>query len=111
MNGQKKLSRRIRRIAESLDWTVMEYGDGTVEFRQSSPAGEDFSFTVSIEKAESEIYSYYSFFDADEHIEMWVKARSNGVSGIPSIRTLVEDADAIEEMLEALAEAVIKRKK
>ena len=38
---------------------------------------------------------------------MWVQAKASGsTSGIPSIRELVEDASAIQEMLDKLADAV-----
>ena len=101
---------KIRDIAEKLDWTVTEYEDGTAEFSQFSPAGEDFSFTVRIDNAAKEIYDYYDDFDVDDHIEMWVKAKENGVAGVPSIRRLVEDAEDISEMLKTLAGAVDDRK-
>ena len=103
------LNPKIREIAENLEWTVREYDDGTVEFEKYSPAGEDFIFTVNTENAESEIYDYYDNFDVDDHIEMWVKAKENGVAGVPAIRRLVEDAEAISEMLKELAGAVDTR--
>jgi len=37
---------------------------------------------------------------------MWVEAKHNGREGIPSIRELVEDADEIDKMLDALADAL-----
>lgn len=101
------LNPKIREAAERLEWNVTEYEDGTVEFQQYSPAGEDFSFTVNAENAAKEIYEYYDDFDVDDHIEMWVEAKKNGVAGVPSIRRLVEDAEEISEMLEALAGAVM----
>lgn len=97
---------KIRKIAESLEWYVREYDDGTTEFEKYSPAGEDFIFTVNTENAESEIRDCYDDFDVDEHIEMWVEAKKNGVVGVPSVRRLVEDAEAIAEMLKELARAV-----
>lgn len=101
------LNPKIIEAAEKLDWTVKEYQDGTAEFSQYSPAGEDFSFTVNTENAAQEIYEYYDNFDVDDHIEMWVEAKQNGVAGVPSIRRLVEDAEAISEMLKTLAGAVM----
>lgn len=101
------LNPKIIEAAEKLDWTVREYEDGTAEFSQYSPAGEDFSFTVNTENAAQEIYEYYDNFDVDDHIEMWVEAKQNGVAGVPSIRRLVEDAEAISEMLKTLAGAVM----
>ena len=97
----------IKKIAERLGWRVDEYDDGTVEFSQCSPAGEDFSFTVNAEEAAKEIYEYYNGFDVDEHIEMWIEARENGAHGVPSTRRLVEDAEDIFEMLKELACAVM----
>ena len=101
------LNPKIIEAAEKLDWTVKEHEDGTAEFSQYSPAGEDFSFTVNVENAAQEIYEYYDNFDVDDHIEMWVEAKQNGVAGVPSIRRLVEDAEAISEMLKTLAGAVL----
>ena len=46
-------------------------------------------------------------FDTEEHIKMLIYAKDNGLSGVPSIRELVEDADAIRDMLKELAEAVM----
>ena len=97
----------IKKIAERLGWRVDEYDDGTVELSQCSPAGEDFSFTVNAKEAAKEIYEYYDAFDMDEHIEMWIEARENGVIGVPSTRQLVEDAEDISEMLKELACAVM----
>ena len=78
-------------------------GDGSVEICQYSPAGEDFSFTVDRKKFVDDVKFYYDNFDVDEHIEMWVKARGCGVSGIPSVRRLAIDAEEIEDMLQELA--------
>lgn len=97
----------IKKIAERLGWRVDEYDDGTVEFSQYSPAGEDFSFTVNAKEAAKEIYEYYDDFDIDEHIEMWIEAREHGAHGVPSTRELVEDAEDIYKMLKELASAVI----
>ena len=98
---------KIKEIAEHLGWKVREQNDGTMDFSKYSPAGEDFSFTVNAKEAEKEIYEFCEDFDVDEHIEMWIEARQNGVSGIPSTRQLVEDAEDIYEMLKELADAVI----
>lgn len=39
----------------------------------------------------------------DEHIEMWILARRSGTSGVPSAKELVEDAQAIDDMLRELS--------
>lgn len=98
---------KIKEIAERLGWRVDEYDDGTVEFSQYSPAGEDFSFVVNAEEAEKEIYEFCNDFDVDEHVEMWIEARKSGTPGVPSTRQLVEDAEDISEMLKELVDAVM----
>ena len=98
--------------AEDLDWSVdfEEQDNGRyVEFCKYSPAGEDFGFCVffsDIEDIPDEVRRYYDSFDQDEHIEMWIEARQNGVSGVPSTRALVKDAEDIDEMLEELSDAL-----
>lgn len=97
---------------ENLDWSISDcnYGNGEVgwDIAQYSPAGEDFSFSIchnnDVHKAISEINDYAFYFDIDEHIEMWIEAKNNGVAGVPSTRELVDDADAIQEMLDELAD-------
>lgn len=96
---------RYKEVCERLDWSVHEYEDGSVELEKYSPAGEDFIFSTSSENFVREVKEYAAGFDVDEHVEMWVNSR--GTRGVPSsIRTLVEDAEAIDEMLEELADAL-----
>lgn len=102
----KHLNEKYIDACESLGWTVTEYEDGSADLSQYSPAGEDFSFCVETENFAEEIRAYYNGFDPDEHAEMWIEAKRNGVGGVPSIRCLIEDADAIDSMLEDLAIAV-----
>lgn len=98
---------------ENLDWSISDcnFSKGEVgwEISQYSPAGEDFCFNIchnnDVKKAIREINDYaYDCFDKNEHIEMYIEARNNGLSGVPSTRELVDDADAIEEMLIELAD-------
>ena len=37
----------------------------------------------------------YDAFDLDEHVEMWLTAKRNGVRGVPSVLFLVENAQDI----------------
>ena len=83
-----------------------------VEMGRHSPAGEDFSMIIDYD-AENQcqsfrdgLESYYEDFDVDEHIEMWIEARRNGTAGVPSIRELVEDAEAIEAMILELSQTL-----
>lgn len=86
---------------ENLGWSVSEDQDaGTVELESYSPAGENLVVTVEKENFAEKVREYAEDFDIDEHIEMWVEARNNGVAGVPkSTRELVEDAEEIKEEL------------
>ena len=52
-----------------------------------------------------EIRSYANAFDAEEHAKMWIEAQGKA-SGVPDVKTLVKDADAIKLMLNKLASAM-----
>ena len=113
----KITKREIIEKAENLGWNVSfdingAKGDKYAEFRQYSPAGEDFGFTVfydTISEVPQMVAQYAYDFDIDEHIEMWVEAKQEGVAGVPSIRRLVEDAEDIQEMLDKLSYELNKR--
>lgn len=106
---QEQLVKALIEKAEKLGWVVHRYDDG-IEFEQGSPAGEDFIFYASLPDLVREVREYYNDFDPEEHVEMWVEAKRNSDNpnrgSIPSIRTLVKDADEIEEMLKTLADAL-----
>ena len=109
----KCLKTRLIEKAEELDWKVTV--DGTYwEFAKYSPAGEDFVFSVEAKDDKGvwrEVRVYANYFDPEDHVVMWVEAKRNGVEGVPNVRQLVEDADAIEKMLDELAEALRKETK
>ena len=102
--------KKVTETAEHLGWTV-NVDDDNIEFRKASPAGEDFFFAVLTEGVSDDaeladkIIDYAYDFDAEEHVKMWVEAQGR-VNGVPDIKTLVRDADAIKEMLDELAAAV-----
>ena len=104
------MNRKVRRICENLDWSIHEY-EKDVELEKFSPAGEDFFFCVDKKNFINNVIEYAEDFDADEHAEMWVENRHT-VSGVPkSIRTLIDDADAIKKMLSELAENLNRKMK
>lgn len=107
-NGKVILSERIKEICESLGWKVFcNENDDRVELEKYSPAGEDFMLDVSISKFVEDVKEYADDFVPDEHAETWIELR--GTHGVPtSIRALIDDADAIQEMLKELAEAIEK---
>ena len=88
---------------ETLGWNVYCGDDGYVELYQFSPAGEDFGFTVSESNLIEDVKDYAESFDSEAHAAMWYDAGQSGVRGVPSLHELVEDADAIQEMLNDLA--------
>lgn len=103
----KKLKESYLNVLEKLDWTVCDYtGDGRVELEKYSPAGEDFIMCVEVENFPDAVMEYYEDFDVDKHITMWIEAKQNGTRGVPSARELVHDAEAIDEMLKELADAL-----
>lgn len=86
----KQIEKRYLAVLEKHDWAVSSYtDDGRVELEKYSPAGEDFSICVGVENLPAEVREYAAGFDIDEHIEMWIEARRNGTSGVPSTRELV----------------------
>ena len=101
------LDKKYKEVCEDLDWRVNE-DEETIELGRRSPAGEDFFFSVDVENFVEDVKKYAFNFDTEEHIEMWIDARKNGVRGVPSIRELVQDADEIQKMLQELAEALQK---
>lgn len=76
---QKILEVKMIEAAEKLGWSItIDRNDGAWEFRQGSPAGEDFSFTAGgtdLESVIEDVKDYACHFDIDEHIEMWIGAR------------------------------------
>lgn len=91
-----------RDICESLDWRVTSDGCGNIELEKYSPAGEDFIIAVGEENFVDNVKAYAASFDPDEHAEMWIADRGKG--GVPSsIREILEDAQAIDDMLRELS--------
>ena len=98
------MTKELQDVIEDCGWIIHKYED-EIELEQSSPCGEDFVFSIGKKTPARDIAMYAENFDPDEHAEMWVEFR--GQRGVPnSIRALIDDADAIQEMLDELAEAV-----
>lgn len=101
--GYKKLFRRYRPIWKAFEengWTVKLDGN-EVTLGNYSPAGEELCETLYLDGEESivkQLYALYDNFDEEEHATMWLDAKRNGVNGVPSIQTLVHDAERISEM-------------
>ena len=106
---------KVADVCEDLDWMVStpKENDSCWEFEKFSPAGEDFCFTVyakNLVELKAELQSYYDYFDREDHVFGLLEAKRNGFRGVPDLDTLVEDSQAIEDMLEELAMEVTKIK-
>ena len=101
-----KLKKLIEAKADELGWSIYCYDEGGWDFRKYSPAGEDFSFCVKGEDIAKEVSDYYADFNPDEHAKMWILAQGS-VAGVPNVRTLVDDAYAILEMLQELNDSLV----
>lgn len=100
---------KIKEIAENLGWIITEDGENDYLFSQASPAGEDFAFTTQGATADEiidDIAEYSTYFSKDEHVAMWMEASRHGLKGVPSLLELVRDAEAIEQMLQSLVNAL-----
>ena len=103
----KELEQKYIDILESMSWNVSSYtDDGRVELEWYTPAGEDFNICVEVDNFPDAVAKYAADFDVDEHIELHILARRSGVSGIPSARELVHDAEYIDKYLQELAAAL-----
>lgn len=108
----------ITDTAEGLGWKVSfkqqsrwsdDGIDKLVYFNGESPAGEGLELVEYYEDVEEIpllVTERARVFDVDEHVMMWMDAKRAGVSGVPSSRVLVQDAEDIEIMMMDLADAL-----
>ncbi len=92
-------------VFKRCGWNV-NVSDNEIEIENWSPAGENIvEYLDKNIDIPSQMQSIADNFDADEHAKIWIEHRGkNGVPG--SIRTLINDADAIQEMYNELAHAL-----
>ena len=98
----------LKENLEEIDWYIKCYSD-EIEFNYTSPAGEDFWFSICCEtpyELYKEVKEYANDFDAEEHASMWIEAKARGKKGIPSLRGLIDDADEIKKDLIKLSQQV-----
>jgi hypothetical protein len=74
-----------------------------LEIAKHSPAGEDLNFTFDNSPSTliGQIVKFVDGFDAEEHATFWV-TEGSGMSGVPSLRILLQDAEDIQNMLNDL---------
>lgn len=110
-----ELSKRIEELLEKHDFNICgeitekysEKGKYDIELETYSPAGEDVIVSLIYDGTDegfvAAFVEYANWFDAEEHAEMWIESR--GKNGVPeSIKTLLEDAEWIKNMLLEVAE-------
>lgn len=101
----ERLPEHIEDAIEEDGWNL-DYCDGEVELEKESSLGEDFIAYVDAEDFITSLRQYCIGFDADEHAAMWIEARGR-VNGVPeSVIALAQDALDIQDMLDALLDAV-----
>lgn len=96
-----ELENKYREVIEGLGWTI--HGpyeidsNPNIEIESYSPAGENLVYTLFLDDIVEDARKLYENFDADEHAAEWY-----GQPGAPGMRTLIEDGDDIDRMLEDL---------
>lgn len=113
MKTLKTLNRKIQKILDQNDYTLVsikkQKEEHIAELETYSPAGEDVIIDIWFDgtnKGFIDSFRQYALeFDPDEHAEMWVEFR--GRRGVPhGIRELIDDADAIQESLMTVSNAL-----
>ena len=99
------ITKDILDIAESQGWSITGTGDG-MELEAWSPAGENLIFYLDGNDIPAEVREIADDFSPDDHAGEMYEAGENGLSGVPPLSVLVEDAKEIEGMLDSLAEAL-----
>lgn len=107
---EKRLPKKVMDVLENCGWRLnsIEKQDGEycAEIENCSPAGEDLVETIWYNGTANgfidAVDCWCADFDVDEHVELWIDKRGkNGVPG--TVRELVEDAEAIEQMFVELS--------
>lgn len=106
----KRLSKKVNETLSANDFRICsieeQRGNYVAELEWYSPAGEDFIMVLWFVGTSAdfirEFGKYAEDFDPEEHAAMWIENR-NSVSGVPSIRELIDDADEIKETLMRVA--------
>lgn len=119
MTNKKKFE-KLKPIWDAMEehrWHVLTQIDDIdethdeVEIETWSPAGEDLILTLYLNHWEGksiseQVYDIYLGFDVEENVKMWLDAKAHGTGGVPSVQTLVHDAEEIEKMYDKLYDIV-----
>ncbi len=94
---------------EKLGYSVNRDGN-SVTLTNYSPAGEELIITLYLDSEDEvtlQLYKLYNRFDEEDHAYELLNAKKQGLSGVPSMRELIDDAVAISEMYGQLYETAI----
>lgn len=109
-----KLHEEIITTVENNNFTISEVEQQDnrfyVELEQFTPLGEDWSETIWFDGTNHgfiyAVVKRYFDFDVDEEAAIWIEHR--GTNGVPnSIKSLIEDAEWKEHMLDVLTDDLI----
>lgn len=100
---KKRQNKTIIKILKDNGFCVNQEDDGQWFISQYTPAGEDWGFYL---EDLHDLPEYAENFDVDEEFEMWVEAKRNGVSGVPSYSDLFEDQQWKQQTLREVAELI-----
>lgn len=116
MNKQNIID-KITECAESNGWNVsidteQEKGITVFEFSKYTPAGQDFSFSVTmkdnaLDSIVANIEEYYEGFDVDSETYLWLDDSGHGKNGAPyRMKDVLADMEAAERYIESLLDAI-----
>ena len=107
---------QITNVATALGWSVetdaSRPGFTEFEFRQYTPAGQDFGFSVEMRNGDpdsllQELEKYYEAYDSDYEAYLWIGTDGHGKNGAPyHIKDIVSDMEAAEAMIDTLYETL-----
>ena len=98
------MNKEFKKAIEDLGWVVQS---DTCITTDTDVCGREICIECNEPSELKEtIRSYYENFDVDEEAEVYIEAKQNGLKGVPSIRTLVNDLEDEEEKYAELWEAV-----
>lgn len=116
----EEIIKQVEAVGESEGWTVdtslENNGNMYFTFSKFSPAGRDFSFDISFDTpvellsdVANEVYGFWLSYDADYETMLWLDENGHGKNGAPHrMRDVLDDSEAIDEMIENLSSALYK---
>lgn len=108
----KEYEEAVEKMA--LNWTMAMGGD-EVRFTIYPPAGQEFSFSVTIndtddlECLDQKVLNYYINFDVSYETYIWLDNRGHGANGAPyEMEDVLNDTKWIDDALEQLSDVLLE---